>query len=190
MTGKNSAASKSVGHIVANALPACGSSVELENGSCIGNSVKAGCIESEPDSGVTVKTLEGYSETNLQIKECTKAINATISCIAGIDLFASPPAVKNKPMFLAKNWRDLLCRCEKCTAFYTQKGVVFLLDHEDSIAEYEKVAKQKREEKLNQQETSDSSFLNGLGHVQKIEILSGISDMKNEFRSFMVCLVF
>lgn len=187
-TFKDSAASKSEGGIVENALPAYGSSGELENGGCAGDSVKADCTEANLSSGVTVKTLEGHSETNLQLKECTKGTSATVFCIAGVDLSASP-SVTNKPMFLTKNWRDLFCRCGKCTAFYAQKGVGFLLDREDSIAEYEKVAQQRREEKLHQQETSDSSFLNGLGHVEKIEILSGISDMKNEFRSFLVGLV-
>lgn len=184
-TYKDSAASKSEGHIVENALPACGSSGELENGGCIGDSVKAGSTEAFPSSGVSFETLEGHSETNLQLKECTEGASATVSCIATVDLSASPPSVNNKPMFLTKNWRDLLCRCEKCTAFYAQKGVGFLLDKEDSIAEYEKVAQQKREEKLHQQETSDSSFLSGLGHVEKIEILSGLSDMKNELRSYL-----
>lgn len=189
-TCKDSAASKNEeGCIVENALPACGSSGELKTGGCVGDSVKAGCTETNPDAEVAVKTLEGYSETNLLLKECTKATNAAVSCIAGVDLFASPPSVTNKPMFLSKNWRALLCRCGNCTAFYTQKGVGFLLDHEDSIVEYEKMAKQKREEKLHQEETSDASFLNGLGHVEKIEILSGISDMKNELLSFMVSLV-
>ncbi|WOH12284.1 hypothetical protein DCAR_0831786 [Daucus carota subsp. sativus] len=185
-TCKDSAASKNEeGCIVENALPACGSSGELKTGGCVGDSVKAGCTETKPDAEIAVKTLEGYSETNLLLKECTKATNAAVSCIAGVDLFASPPSVTNKPMFLSKNWRALLCRCGNCTAFYTQKGVGFLLDHEDSIVEYEKMAKQKREEKLHQEETSDASFLNGLGHVEKIEILSGISDMKNELLSFM-----
>ena len=55
-------------------------------------------------------------------------------------------------MFLSKSWRDVLCRCENCAKFYTQKGISYLLDKEDSIVEYEKMAKQKRDEKLQQQE--------------------------------------
>lgn len=72
---------------------------------------------------------------------------------------------------------------------YNQKHMGCLVDKEDSIAEYERTAKQKREEKLQQQEGAELSFLNKLGHVEKMEILNGIADMKNEFRTFLVCLV-
>ncbi|XP_058074771.1 uncharacterized protein LOC131223380 [Magnolia sinica] len=75
-------------------------------------------------------------------------------------------------------------RCNVCTEFYVQKGIGYLID-EDSIEEYEKVAKEKRKEKLEQQEGVELNFLSKLGHVQKIEILNGIADMKNELRSFM-----
>ncbi|KAL0324197.1 UNVERIFIED_CONTAM: putative E3 ubiquitin-protein ligase UBR7 [Sesamum calycinum] len=65
------------------------------------------------------------------------------------------------------------------------KGIGFLLDKEDSIAEYERVAKQKRNENLQKQEGVELNFLNNLGHVAKMEILSGIADMKNEFCAFL-----
>uniref|UniRef100_A0A0E0E2I1 Uncharacterized protein n=1 Tax=Oryza meridionalis TaxID=40149 RepID=A0A0E0E2I1_9ORYZ len=84
-----------------------------------------------------------------------------------------------------KCWREVICRCETCTGFYAQQGVAYLIDKEDSIEEYEKVAKQKREKKLEQQEGVEANFLNSLDHVQKIEILSGINDMKNELQSFL-----
>ncbi|XP_058105301.1 uncharacterized protein LOC131248841 [Magnolia sinica] len=80
-------------------------------------------------------------------------------------------------------------RCNACTEFYVQKGIGYLID-EDSIEEYEKVAKEKRKEKLEQQEGVELNFLSKLGHVQKIEILNGIADMKNELRSFMFLLFY
>ncbi|XP_058080909.1 uncharacterized protein LOC131229063 isoform X1 [Magnolia sinica] len=92
-------------------------------------------------------------------------------------------------MFLSKKWRNLLCRCKACIEFYVQKGIGYLID-EDSIEEYEKVAKEKRKEKLDQQEGVELNFLSKLGHVQKIEILNGIADMKNELRSFMFLLFY
>ncbi|KAJ7952145.1 PHD finger protein-related [Quillaja saponaria] len=76
-------------------------------------------------------------------------------------------------------------RCDQCMKFYNQKHIGFLLDKEDSIVEYEKMAKQKREEKLQQQEGAELSMLNKLGHVEKMEILNGIADMKDEIRSFL-----
>eukprot|EP01018_Ginkgo_biloba_P023085 Gb_07681 [translate_table: standard] len=95
------------------------------------------------------------------------------------------PPKRQKSLFLAKNWRELLCRCSSCTDLYISKEVAFLLDKEDTLEEYEKIAKQRREEKLQQQERVELKFLQNLGHVQQIELLSGISDMQNELRSYL-----
>lgn len=117
--------------------------------------------------------------------ECTVA-NPNATCIIGVDLIADSPKSEGKPMFLSKNWRDALCRCERCSDFFKQRSIYFLLDKEDSIVEYEKVAKQKREEKLQQQEGAEINLFNNLGHVEKIEILNGIADIKDELRTFLV----
>lgn len=172
--------------LVENASLADGSNVKPEIGNCSVDSTKTG-FGTSSNSGIGVERLEGLSGTRMQLKHCTEGASGSVSCVIGVDLIASPPSLeKKKPLFLSKNWRELICRCGNCTSFYTQKGVGFLLDPEDSIAEYEKVAKLKRAEKLQQEDLLDSSFLDKLGHVQKIEILSGIADMKNELRGFLV----
>ncbi|KAJ0802645.1 putative chromatin regulator PHD family [Helianthus annuus] len=108
------------------------------------------------------------------------------ACRLGVDLLSAElTSEKSQPMFLVKNWREVLCGCQKCSDFYVNKGISFLLDKEDSIAEYEKIAKQKRDEKMQQQEGAELNFLSNLGHVEKMEILSGIADMKDEIRSFL-----
>nr|GMD11796.1 putative E3 ubiquitin-protein ligase UBR7 [Ipomoea batatas] len=56
----------------------------------------------------------------------------------------------------------------------------------DTIAEYEAMAKQKREQ-LEQQQSSE--FLSKLGHIEKMEILTGIADIKNELHSYLVCFL-
>ncbi|KAL2516705.1 PHD finger protein-related [Abeliophyllum distichum] len=117
------------------------------------------------------------------INECSQVAGSSKKCILGISLAETPLTIdKSNPMFLSKNWREVLCRCDTCWDFYTQKGISFLLDKEDSIAEYEKVAKLKRDENLQKQE---GDFLNKLGHVEKMEILSGIADMKDEIRALL-----
>lgn len=116
---------------------------------------------------------------------CTIANPNTI-CVIGVDLVVDSPKSEGKPMFLSKTWRDTLCRCERCSDFFKQRSIGFLLDKEDSIVEYEKVAKQKREEKLQLQEGAEINLFNNLGHVEKIEILNGIADIKDELRTFLV----
>uniref|UniRef100_A0A2P2JA67 Putative E3 ubiquitin-protein ligase UBR7 isoform X1 n=1 Tax=Rhizophora mucronata TaxID=61149 RepID=A0A2P2JA67_RHIMU len=122
-------------------------------------------------------------EASVMAESSQKNMNST--CVLGADVVVTSAVLESKPLFLSKGWRDILCRCEKCSDVYNQKKIHYLLDKYDSIAEYEKIAKQKREEKLQQQEGDELNFLNKLGHVEKIELLSGLADFKDEFRSFL-----
>ncbi|KAI3453820.1 hypothetical protein Pfo_010483 [Paulownia fortunei] len=152
------------------------SSGKLENGNC---SLDSSLSNTNSDTVHKEANVEGV------VKECTEADGPSAKCIIG-DLVGNPSTTGNsKPMFLSKNWREVLCRCEKCSDFYAQRGISFLLDTEDSIAEYERMAKQKRNENMQKQEGAELNFLNNLGHVEKMEILSGIADMKNEIFSFL-----
>ncbi|KAL3652775.1 hypothetical protein CASFOL_002456 [Castilleja foliolosa] len=125
-------------------------------------------------------------KSDVKVNECPEATNSSTKCIIGIDLAGNPPTTdQSKPTFLSKNWRELLCSCDKCSEYYAQKGIGFIAGKEDSIAEYEKLAEQKRNENLQKQEGAEQNFFNNLGHVAKIELLSGIADMKNEFYAFL-----
>ncbi|XP_038973441.1 putative E3 ubiquitin-protein ligase UBR7 [Phoenix dactylifera] len=142
----------------------------------------SGTVSSEKD-GENAKKKEPDMEKD---NACSRNQSSSSMCILGIDINSTSVVFEKKePMFLSKIWRDLLCRCSTCWDYYTQKGIGYLIDKEDSLEEYEKMGKQKREEKLQQQEGAELNFLNTLNHVQKMEILNGISDMKNEFRSFL-----
>ncbi|KAL0393675.1 UNVERIFIED_CONTAM: hypothetical protein Slati_4333700 [Sesamum latifolium] len=151
--------------------------------------VSSGKLENKSDSTLSNANsvaVPAEAKPMVEVKECSEVAGPSTKCIIGIDLFGNPPTIdKSKPIFLSKNWREVLCRCGNCSNFYAQKGIGFLLDKEDSIAEYERVAKQKRNENLQKQEGVELNFLNNLGHVAKMEILSGIADMKNEFCAFL-----
>ncbi|KAI3468610.1 hypothetical protein Pfo_025273 [Paulownia fortunei] len=153
------------------------SSGKLENKNCsLDSSV----------SNANSDTVPAEAKPDVKVKECTEVASPSTKCIIGKDLVGNPPTIdKSKPMFLFKSWREFLCRCEKCSDFYAQKGIGFLVDKEDSIAEYERMAKLKRNENLQKQEGVEQNFLNNLDHVAKMEILSGIADMKNEFCAFL-----
>lgn len=136
-------------------------------------------------SGGEASVSVDMSEKTLSLNKCSQDGESCTSCKLGFDLGAAPPAVeRNKAIFLIKNWRDLLCRCERCSNFYDQKCVSFLLVKDDSIAEYEKKATQRREERLQKQEGASLNMFNNLGHVEKVEIMSGIAEMKNEMENF------
>jgi E3 ubiquitin-protein ligase UBR7 len=139
-----------------------------ENGSVIENNL--------PSNQKADSNSKGKEPMNDEIAECK--LGEDINAI-------STGSEKTGTVFLCKKWREELCKCETCISFYAKNGVEFLIDKEDTIEEYEKTAKEKRKEKLQQQEGQEINFLNKLGHVQKIEILNGISDMKNELRSFL-----
>lgn len=143
-----------------------------------------GDIKPQNVSGSEKLVSAEISEKSLSLNKCSQD-GSSGTCHLGFDLGDAPPPVeKNKAIFLVKNWRDTLCRCEKCSNFYKQKHVSFLLDKDDSIAEYEKRAQQRREERLQKQEGASLNMFNNLGHVEKVEIMSGIAELKNEMENF------
>lgn len=151
-------------------------------------------LEKENSSSVSIEgnanaeNITDVANPDTKSKEGTEVAGLSSKCIIEVDLTQiSPSTDKAKPMFLNKNWRESLCACERCSDFYAKKGIGFITDKEDSIADYEGMAKQKRNENLQKQEGAELDFLNNLNHVTKMEILSGIADMKNEFSTFLVC---
>lgn len=144
--------------------------------------------DSESVSGGKGLPLGGDCCNSVTLNQCSESSNKHASCLLGVNLVAASPAIYGKPMFLSKNWRDALCKCDNCLEFYNQKQIAFLLDKEDTILEYEKMAQQKRQENLQQQEVADLGLFNNMGHVAKVEILKGIEDMKDGLRTFLVCL--
>ncbi|KAL3498988.1 hypothetical protein ACH5RR_041720 [Cinchona calisaya] len=178
----NSAEEKEVIEVAPSSL---GSTEKMQNGDC-----SLDTYTGDSSSGavfVGKGILRGEIKPNSKaLLECSQAAGPSKTCNLGKNLLeAAPELEKTKAMFLPKNWRELLCRCENCSEFYSQKRISYLLDKEDTIAEYEKVGKQKRDEKLQEQQGMELNFLNKLGHVEKMEILSGIADMKNEIHTFL-----
>lgn len=165
---------------------ACGSR-KPENDTCSHSSPTKDGVTADANSGSSSSGKEHIigesSDTNISADQRTNDATSHIICFLGDNQLAD--SLDSKPLFLSKNWRDILCSCGKCLDMYRQKQISYLLDKDDSIAEYERTAKQKREEKLQQQDGAELSLLNKLGHVEKMEILNGIADMKDEFRSFL-----
>jgi E3 ubiquitin-protein ligase UBR7 len=144
-------------------------------------------VDSESISNGKGLAQGGNGNSSTALNKCTEGTNLQVNCLLGVNILAASPVTHGKPIFLSKNWRDALCKCNNCLEYYNQKRIAFLLDKDDSIVEYEKMAKQKREEKLQQQEGAELSFFNKLGHVEKVEILKGIEEMKDGLRTFLVC---
>ncbi|OIW11115.1 hypothetical protein TanjilG_22922 [Lupinus angustifolius] len=145
----------------------------------------AKAIISESISGGKDMLQGGNCDSSKDLSQCTSSTNMHVNCLLGVNIVAASPVLNSKPMFLSKNWRDTLCKCNNCVEFYKLKRIAFLLDKEDSIAEYERMAKQKREEKLQEAEGAEVNFFNKLGHVEKVEILKGIEEMKDGLRTFL-----
>lgn len=169
-------------------IPSAGGSGKLENGICSNGSPREdnAIANTSAESVTGGKGVTGESSKKIfDLVQCMNDGGAHIACLFGDNIVVDGSISLTKPLFLSKNWRATLCRCKKCLSMYEQKRVPYLIDEEDSIAEYERTAKQKREEKLQQQEGAELTFLNKLGHVEKMEILNGIADMKDEFHNFL-----
>ena len=128
---------------------------------------------------------QGESSSGIVPNECPKSSTLLEDCVLGVNICDASPVLPNGPMFLSDEWRDVLCRCNNCLEYYNQKNIAFLLDREDSISEYWETAELKREERLQQREDAELRFLNRLGHVEKVEILKGIEEMKDGLSLFL-----
>lgn len=164
----------------------------LENGTEAEKSVVQNCSEkiSESETGQPENCTEAEKSV---VRTCSEKVDDSepvpaTGCAIGTDLNSCPDFEK-KPLFLSKNWRNILCRCEKCLEMYKQRKVSYLLDAEDTIVEYEKKAKEKRTEKLEKQEGDALDLLNSLNHVAKVEILHGIKDFQDELQGLLVYIV-
>ncbi|MED6206202.1 hypothetical protein PIB30_024649 [Stylosanthes scabra] len=169
--------------------PSTGKSEDL-TGDTSNNSPKAvdakDTVDSESVSGGKSMLQVGHVNGGKCV-DIAESSDMKVDCVLGVDIAAVSPVLPGKTMFLSKNWRDALCKCNKCMEFYREKRITFLTDKEDSIAEYERVAKQRREANIEQQEGAELSYFNNLGHVEKVEILKGIQEMKDGLLSFLVC---
>nr|ACC91253.1 PHD finger-related protein [Arabidopsis halleri] len=158
-----------------------------ENGAGAKKSVVQKCSEKIDDSepGQPENSTEAEK---FVVRKCSEKIDDSepvpATCVIRTDL-NSCPEFEKKPLFLTKNWRNILCKCEKCLEMYKQRGVSYLLDAEDTIVEYEKKAKEKRTEKLEKQEGEALDLLNNLDHVSKVELLHGIKDFQDELQGLM-----
>ncbi|KAL0727170.1 hypothetical protein Bca4012_023263 [Brassica carinata] len=133
----------------------------------------------QPENSTEKSVLRGCSEKLAEPKPSSAS-----GCAIATGL-TSRPEFEKKPLFLTKNWRNMLCKCEKCLEMYSESKVSYLLDAEDSIAEYENKAQERRTEKLEKQEGEALDRLNNLDHVSKVEIIHGIKDFKEGFRSLL-----
>ncbi|KAJ3694617.1 hypothetical protein LUZ60_010097 [Juncus effusus] len=134
----------------------------------------------ENGSGPSNKSNKGKEPMNEEIQ-----ISKICKVEQDINSIEIQTGEETGPLFLCKKWREMLCKCENCMEFYNKNKIKYLTEKEDTIEEYEIMANQKRQQNLQNQEGAEMNFINKLDHVQKIEILNGISDMKDEFRSFM-----
>lgn len=159
-----------------------------ENGTEAEKSVVQKCSEKidETEAGQPENSTEAEK---FVVRKCSEKIDGSenvpaAGCVIRTDL-NSCPEFEKKPLFLTKNWRNILCRCEKCLEMYKQRKVSYLLDAEDTIVEYEKKAKEKRTEKLEKQEGEALDLLNNLDHVSKVELLHGIKDFQDGLQGLM-----
>lgn len=153
----------------------------LTDTSCLsdGKSSVTATISSEDKTSVKNNNLDGDD------KCLENKVPGT--CLLKLDLNQTTHVLEKKmPFFLSKGWRDSLCLCQSCCDFYVKNKIRHLIDKDDSMEEYVEMAKQKRQENLQKQENAQKDFMNTLGHVQKIEVLNGISDIRNEISSFLV----
>ncbi|XP_034050934.1 putative E3 ubiquitin-protein ligase UBR7 [Thalassophryne amazonica] len=83
-------------------------------------------------------------------------------------------------VFWPYSWRSKLCTCISCKRAYVEAGVQFLMDQSDTVLAYEN---QGMEEPFG--EDPLMSLLSSMDHVQQLEIIYQLNDMKTELYAFL-----
>ncbi|CAD5121406.1 DgyrCDS9926 [Dimorphilus gyrociliatus] len=84
-------------------------------------------------------------------------------------------------VFWREGWRNGLCRCQNCKKTYTESGIGFLLDPEDSVQAYEEKAKTRTAS----EEGNLNRALENMSRVQQNEVLAGYNNMKTKLGTFL-----
>lgn len=98
----------------------------------------------------------------------------------------NPP---QRAIFLIREWREKLCRCEACMRHYTERNVTFLLDEKDTVAEYEEQARVKEEGSRSLSDAAEDSldgFMQSMPRFQQMEMIQGYNDMAAGLREYLV----
>lgn len=99
-----------------------------------------------------------------------------------LDVLAKPNSYIKGAVYWSENWRQNLCKCEKCIQLYQNKKVEFLIDPDDTVQNYVEKGKNKRQETSVEQE---QRILSSLDRVQQVELLTGYNDMKEKLVEFL-----
>jgi len=92
------------------------------------------------------------------------------------------PATVTGATFWPPQWRQSLCRCDKCTKLYSQLEVEFLLDEHDTVRHYEEQGKLQSN---NNNEMNVSTALQGMSRTTQIEMIHGYNEMKDGLSDFL-----
>jgi hypothetical protein len=104
----------------------------------------------------------------------------------------SKPPGGNPPqqaVFLIREWREKLCRCKACMRLYTKRNVTFLLDENDTVAEYEEQARVNGEGSRSLSDAAEDSldgFMQSMPRFQQMEMIQGYNDMAAGLREYLV----
>ncbi|XP_003739598.1 putative E3 ubiquitin-protein ligase UBR7 [Galendromus occidentalis] len=133
-------------------------------------------------SAVDVETESIAKRPRIEI--CDPADKSSVEKDEAHCIFSRLPEPESVPETGAvwpTSWRRILCRCEGCTSLYETEKLSFLPSPDDTMRAYEKRGEKKREGAPDPL----MNALNGLGHVQKIEMIDGYNNLKNCLGDFL-----
>jgi E3 ubiquitin-protein ligase UBR7 len=138
--------------------------------------VKSDVVESTGDS-VDVEKDQGNVEIKFD-KEICQLMQLK-------EKYCSLKLVDDQTCYFLIGWRDAICRCNECLKLYSDNGISFLVNSEDTIKFYEEKGKLEEENKKVDENMLISNELSKLNHVSKIEFLNNLNDFKQELKDFL-----
>lgn len=108
---------------------------EPQSSSSVDSSARKRC---QPDSDEPCTTSKRAKLTDVESAPSTSQHDPTVCCKPSTTLHSFSGA-----SFWLYDWRTKLCRCDACVRMYTNNGVAFLIDEEDTVKAYQEKGKAK-----------------------------------------------
>lgn len=108
------------------------------------------------------------------------------------DICRKPPValtIFDGASFWPLEWRQKLCKCSNCLDMYKKNDVEFLLDDEDTVANYQEKGKAKAENRSTSIHDETMRAISGMDHVTQIEAILAYNKLKKKLTEFLTSFV-
>eukprot|EP00898_Chlorokybus_atmophyticus_P004590 jgi/Chlat1/5131/Chrsp33S05133 len=139
----------------------------------------AGLVADSPCKADDCTTFEQKAPSSVSLTATTadQAVSCSLQQSTAADMSC-------RTIMFQEGWREKLCRCDACAKMYADRKLDFLLDPQDTWAEYEKKSKAAVDE-LSAEARGLQAFDAAFDRTQKVELLHAYHELSDSVKAFL-----